>query len=339
AEADGDIARRPGAGAEVLMEHVIWRCKAHAVAPVDTLEIAVALVPEERVARAGDEEDVQAGPVPVPLLVGADRHFRDMRAHGAFAQQQLDVRGAGATRLPGFHLQRAEVGNEIGLTQIAARPDRGHLALAAIMSRQAFALGEGEPIVEKERFVVEDVHEDAERVRAGEAHRLAARRVEDLVARVDRRVKRAARPPFERVFAATGYLDHNAAHAGDDIEHLVEQVLLRRRFAAGRHFNEEHRHPVAAALQMHECAVAAVAEPRPRPGFGDEHVDAEILVYRDALPLGPVEIGIEQEFRLGRGHDAFSARFSSKYLPIFEATPVLASSLSQIAWMRGSWSS
>src|SRR5262249_60277348 len=99
AEADGDIARRPGAGAEVLMEHVIWRRKAHAVAPVDTLEIAVALVPEERVARAGDEEDVQAGPVPVPLLVGADRHFRDMRAHGAFAQQQLDVRGAGATRL------------------------------------------------------------------------------------------------------------------------------------------------------------------------------------------------------------------------------------------------
>src|SRR5262249_60343255 len=59
AEADGDIARRPGAGAEVLMEHVLGRREAHAVAPVDALEIPVALVPEQRVARAVDEEDVQ----------------------------------------------------------------------------------------------------------------------------------------------------------------------------------------------------------------------------------------------------------------------------------------
>src|SRR5215467_977713 len=69
AETDGDIARRPGAGAEVLVEHVVGRRETHAVAPVDALEIPVALVPEQRVARAVDEEDVQAGPVPVPLLV------------------------------------------------------------------------------------------------------------------------------------------------------------------------------------------------------------------------------------------------------------------------------
>src|SRR5262245_54252231 len=80
-EADGDIARRTGAGAEMLVEHVVGRREAHAMAPVDALEIAVALVPEQRVPRAVDEEDVQAGPVPVPLLVRADRHLRDMRAH------------------------------------------------------------------------------------------------------------------------------------------------------------------------------------------------------------------------------------------------------------------
>src|SRR5207249_2840061 len=74
AEPDGDIARGPLAGVEVLVEHAVrWR-EAHAVPPIDALKVAVALVPKECIAGAVDKEDVQAGPVPMALLVGADRH-------------------------------------------------------------------------------------------------------------------------------------------------------------------------------------------------------------------------------------------------------------------------
>src|SRR5262245_17044020 len=142
------------------------------------------------------------------------------------------------------------------------------------------------------------------------------------------------------MLAAVGQLHHHAAAARDHIEQLVEHVLLRRRRAACRHFEQEHGGPVAAALEMHEGGLAAVAQPRPRAGLGGEEVDAEILVDRRPFFLAPVEIGIEQEFGFGVGHDTDSvvSRSSAKYLPICEATPAAVISRRQIAWMRGSWS-
>jgi hypothetical protein len=38
-----------------------------------------------------NKEDMQPGAVPMPFLVGANRHFGHVRAHRAFAEQQLDV--------------------------------------------------------------------------------------------------------------------------------------------------------------------------------------------------------------------------------------------------------
>jgi hypothetical protein len=79
-------------------------------------------------------------------------------------------------------------------------------------------------------------------------------------------------------------------------------MLLRRGAAARRNFKHKYRHPVAAALQMHERTFAAVAEPRPGRGVHSQQIDAEILVDRDAFLRRPVKIGIEQEFRLRAAH-------------------------------------
>src|SRR5437763_1833683 len=70
---DRNITRRPRARTKVLVEHAVGRRKAHAMAPVDTLKFVIAFVPQQRIARAMNEKDVQARSVPMPLLVGADR--------------------------------------------------------------------------------------------------------------------------------------------------------------------------------------------------------------------------------------------------------------------------
>ena len=116
-------------------------------------------------------------------------------------------------------------------------------------------------------------------------------------------------------------------------------MLLRRGAAARRHFIDEDRHPVAAAVQMHERAFAFVAETGPGADVANRHIDAEVFMDRNAFLGSPFEIRIEQEFGLRVHASSFWIWVSSKYLPIFEGTPVFANSCSQILWMRGSWSS
>ena len=220
-----------------------------------------------------------------------------------------------------------------------ARTDRGHLALAGVITRGRVAFGERIGIVEEELLVVENIHHDPQIVAGCEPCRLLTRGVEDAVFAVQRRREQAARTPLERLLGAVRQFHDHAAAALKHIEDFVEHVLLRRRTAAGRHFQHEDRHPVAAAIEMHEGAAAFVAKPGPGADVAHRQVDAEILMDRNAFFGGPFEIGVEQEFRLRVHAGSFWMRVSSKYLPIFEGTPVLASSCSQVLWMRGSWSS
>ena len=91
AETERQVARRPLAGVEMLVEHLIRRRKHHAVLPLHALVIALAVIPEQAIAAAVDEQHMQAGAVAVALLVGADRHFGNMRADRAFTQEELYV--------------------------------------------------------------------------------------------------------------------------------------------------------------------------------------------------------------------------------------------------------
>ena len=100
AEGDREIARGIGRRVEVLVEHLVGRREHHAVLPVDALEVLLALVPEQRIAVAGDREDVEIGAVAMGLLVGADRHLRGVRVHGAVGQDEHHVRAAGAALGP-----------------------------------------------------------------------------------------------------------------------------------------------------------------------------------------------------------------------------------------------
>jgi hypothetical protein len=66
-----------------------------------------------------------------------------------------------------------------------------------------------------------------------------------------------SRPEFETVLAAVRRLDHDAAVPFQRDKDLVVDMLLRRGFGARQHVDHENGHVVAAALEMHERALAA----------------------------------------------------------------------------------
>src|SRR5262245_2611833 len=111
-------------------------------------------------------------------------------------------------------------------------------------------------------------------------------------------------------------------------------MLLRCRFCARRELEEKDGHPIAAAFEMDEGRLAAIAESRPGRGLGREQIDAEILMDRHAFAARPIEIRIDDA--IGRGHERALTGPASAAMR--EATPVRASSSRHSAWMRGSWS-
>src|SRR5205085_5273847 len=88
-------------------------------------------------------------------------------------------------------------------------------------------------------------------------------------------------------------LDRRAAVARQHVDDFFIEVLLRRTPPGRWKIEHEYGYEVAAALEIGNGAVDA--EARPGPGLDLEEIDAEILDDRNVFPLGPVDIGIEQQ--------------------------------------------
>src|SRR5262249_42974415 len=87
-EGSSDVPRGFVAGDEVLVKLHLARWKARTVRPVDAREVGIALIPQERVARAAQREDEGAGIVPVRLLVRGGCDLRDVGMHHAVGEEE-----------------------------------------------------------------------------------------------------------------------------------------------------------------------------------------------------------------------------------------------------------
>ena len=186
-------------------------------------------IPQQRIAVAGDAHDVEARAVAVALLVGADRHFRNMRVHGAVGEHEHDVGAAGAAVAPGFQFDRGEIGNEIGLPHVVARPHRDEIAFAGKIlvlagprrrtrrSVSKMKRSSWNVFITSGRSVVETI-----------SARSRPRAVEMAMARIERDREQAARSPFEASLAAVGELDLGRAGAFQHIDHILIEMALRR---------------------------------------------------------------------------------------------------------------
>ena len=215
--------------------------------------------------------------------------------HGAVGEDEHDVGAAGAALLPFDQLELAEIGDEIGLPHVAARFLRDEVPFAGEIVVVPLALGKSRVVGEDEVFVAEHVHHHRQVVGGRKARPGAAGAIEVLVLGVQRQGEQAFRPPFETVGLPVMGFHGRAAMALEDVEHLLIEMLLGVRRAAGLDVDDEHGEEISPPLEMDEGAIGA--EARPRRGLDLGQIDAEILDRRDTFVLGPVEVGIEQEFR------------------------------------------
>ena len=72
----------------MLVIHPIRRGIKDAVAPRHAPEFLIPFVPQQRIAAAGDGEDVDAGAMAMAFLVSRERYLRGMRVHGAVGKDE-----------------------------------------------------------------------------------------------------------------------------------------------------------------------------------------------------------------------------------------------------------
>src|SRR5215217_6863452 len=100
AVAQGQVAGRPIARIEVLVEPVLRRDNHRAGAPVTLHHLGIAVLPECAEAVAIQNDHVGSRPVAMRLLIGSDLELGDVRAGAVFTQLQANVAATAAALLP-----------------------------------------------------------------------------------------------------------------------------------------------------------------------------------------------------------------------------------------------
>ena len=212
-----------------------------------------------------------ARPVPVTLLVRADRELGDVGHHRVVRELEADVLAARAALEPVLELKATNVGDEVRLPHPAGveRARAVEVLLAPVV-----AIAEDVRAVEHEVGVVEEIHHDRHRRDGEQPCGQRARSVVQAVRRVERNREEAALLPFEarRLFALVPHLA--GAAAVQDEEVLLEQVLLWGARSARIELDEVG---VIGVLGARQADVrAAGIEPRP---FGE--IGRAQVRYRD----------------------------------------------------------
>jgi len=228
---------------------------------------------------------MRAGAVPMTLLVGADRHFRNVGMHDAVGKNEHDVGRAATPVGPSLQFKLFEIGNEIGLPHVIAGPDQHKVSFAGIIFVLASALGKLKRGIEDEAFVMEGVHDQRQIGGRDDQCAVAAAAVEVAVLGIERDREHTARTPFEAAPGSVAEFELRAAGALQHIDHLLVEMPLRDGRAAGQDFEQEHVGEVAAALEMAGRSFDSKA--RPHLGLDVEEIDAIVLRDGQALLLYP----------------------------------------------------
>ena len=282
---EGEIARRRCAGVEVLVQPHVRRHDHGADLPLVVARL-VALRPHQRIAFAGQDDHMCAGPVGVRLLVGADRELRDVAVERALGEVEADVAAAGAALLRRDQRQVDRVRHEIGRQQEAlGLVLGGEIIRLAVEAALEVVLG-----AEDEIQVLVEIDDDRRVGHRDEARGIAARAVEVLVPAVQRDGEQRAGLPLEG-HALAGVVPHRGrAAAAQDHDGFFEQLPLRAQRLARRDLADVAVVRGARGLVVHEHAAAAA----PRPGLELDRVQVRHIGRADEvepLALHPAGVG------------------------------------------------
>jgi hypothetical protein len=255
---EGEIARRCGAGVEMLMEPHVRRHDHGADLPLVIARL-VAFRPHQRIAFAGQDDHMGAGTVGVRLLVGTDRELRDVAVERALGEVEADVAAAGAAFLGCDQRQIDRVGNEIGGEHEALGfVLGGEIIRLAVEAALEVVLG-----AEDEIQVLVEIDDDRRVGYRDETRWVAARAVEVLVPAVQRNGEQGTGLPLEGD-ALAGVVPHRGGTpAAEDHDGFFEQLPLRAERLSGWNLADVAVVRGARGLVVHEHAAAAA----PRPGL------------------------------------------------------------------------
>src|SRR3989338_8106810 len=299
AETRGQIAGRRRASVEMLVEPHLRRHEDAAILPVVTLN-GLSFLPKKGEAFSFDDDDVEAGTVPVGLLISPDRKFGDVSCHRSVGHLQHDVAPAGAAFLPLLKFEVAGIGNKIGFPDAAGMG----FSLAAEVVRIAV-----EAVREIVRHIKNDIRDmkeikDARHVVDREKpRRLVSLSVKVLVPDIERQRDQTPLLPLEGLFGPFVVPYRRRPAPLEDIDQLLVNLSLGIQALAGSYLANIGAGRLSRPFHINKSAIASSSIPM-ADGNLSKVLDEKTLNYRDSLFLLPfLIIGniVHHVFELGRG--------------------------------------
>ena len=217
----------------------------------------LAFLPHQRIAFAGQDDDMRAGAMRVRLLVGADGKLRDVARHRTLGHIEADVSAPCAAFLRRNQRQVDDVGHEIGRKQITLGLRLG-AEIVRLARKTVLEVVSG---VEDEIDIVIKIED---RGRIGDrdvTRRLLARTVEMLVPGIERNGEHRARLPLESD-ACAGIVPHRGGAAPVQYQdHFFVELALGGEFFARRDFADIAIVRRARGIVIDIDALAAPARP------------------------------------------------------------------------------
>src|SRR5680860_4026 len=214
-----------------------------------------------------------------------------------------------------MQLQPHQIRHEVGLPQVPARTDADEVAVTG----EVLLLTEGWPEVGSSEDVVvvpEQLHHHRQAVCRRHAHGFAARAIEVLMLGVHGDREHTVSAPLEALSAAVRAFDRGAALAGEDMNRLFIEVLLRLGRTSSRDVHGDQGGEVASASEVSDAGGCSCPVPRGR--FHRQDVDAQPLRDGNGLSPGPLDVGIAKDellFMRGLGHASCSLVCWDSYCP------------------------
>src|SRR5438445_3010838 len=167
------VARRTGAGIEMLMKPMIGRHKHASVAPINAhlnsgIRKARRVFPQERISTSADHKNMRARAMSMCALVGPDRKLGDMALKGVVGELNLGIAILAAARGSVEQRQRSRVRDQAALVAIASFGGTGNTRRAPALAdlvRSAFekvllsvvAVSKDKVVIENESGIVEKI--------------------------------------------------------------------------------------------------------------------------------------------------------------------------------------
>ena len=142
----------------MLVELLIRRWEHHTMLPVNSREVRITIVPQQRIPMPCDAHDMETGPVPVTFFIGSYGHLGDMCMHHTISEHEHNICSACSAVAPRTKLNFREVWDEVGLPHVITLANLMEITVTSKVSVLTRSNREIIRVIENKGLVIEQVH-------------------------------------------------------------------------------------------------------------------------------------------------------------------------------------